>query len=137
MSTAHKTALITKLNSVSAITDVVGNRIDFGKRVDGEPFPAIVLTVKADPRPRTMKGFQGLRKTTMQIDVYSDASQKQASDVAELVIGAIADPWQDNAAGVRFERSDFEGPDETGEQSDEGYIYRARLSAEIWHALTS
>ena len=134
--TPHKTAIVTKLNADEGISEIVGNRIDWGKRPNGERLPAIVLKVRADPRPRHMKGFQGLRKTTVQIDVYSDQSQTQAADIVEMIIGAIGDPWRDDDAGVRFERSDFEGPDESGENSDEGYVYRARLDAEIWHAKT-
>ena len=83
-----------------------------------------------------MKGFQGLRKSTAQIDIYAKLSQTEASNIAEAVVAALADPWTDDTANVRFERSDFEGPDESGKQEIDGYIYRARLDVEIWHAAT-
>lgn len=136
MSINYKTSLINKLIAQpSPLYDLIKNRVDFGKRVDGEDFPGVVLNITADNRERTMKGFQGLRKTLIQIDCYSIKSSTEASTIAELIINAIANPWQDDAAGIRFERSDFDGPDESGKQEPEGYIYRARLNAEIWHAV--
>jgi hypothetical protein len=137
MTTAWKTAIITKLNASTELVAAVDDRMDWGKNLDDDPYPRIVLTVRADPRPRTMQGFHGLRKSTVQIDVYSQASSKQASDIAELVIDAIGDPWTDEDVNVRFERSDFEGPEESGKQEHDGYIYRARTDAEIWHASTT
>jgi len=123
-----------RIKNNATVQGLVGAKIDFGKRLDKDQLPGVHLQVRSDPRPKTMNDYQGLRQSRVQVDVYSSRSSKEASDIAEAIIDAVSLPWRDEALGVRFDAPGIEGPEDSGSQENDVYVYRARLEFLVWHA---
>lgn len=64
--------LIARLLADAALAALVGNRINYLFRVQGEPLPAISITLVAPGRAYTMSGPQGTHGTLMQFDVWAE-----------------------------------------------------------------
>lgn len=77
----------TLLRATTAITDVVGQRVEWGVHPQGDPFPAIVLNV--------VSGFDGVHMNgtgpyegRIQVDCYG-LTYGTAKQVSRAVIGAL------------------------------------------------
>lgn len=135
--TAWRTALRSKILTISQVSEQTMGNVNFNKVIDNASSKAqIRITVVSDVRPKHYKGYQGLRSSRIYIDVYHQTSSKDASDLAELIIPIISVRWTDDNNHVRFEPATCEGPEDGGDQEKTIYKYNARLDCDIWHALT-
>lgn len=128
----HRRSFRKRLTDDAVLKNIVGARIDFGLRPQGENLPGLSLSVLSDPRPKHFDGRQGLRQTRYQIDAFGltvDEVSRAAERCIEILeVPAIVD-------GVRWESPLFEGPEDSGSQEDALFVHRARLVVLAWHAL--
>ena len=59
------------LLGTTAVTDICGQRINFGAHPQGKPLPAIVLNVIGDNEGHTLEGPDGLSQGRVQVDCYA------------------------------------------------------------------
>jgi hypothetical protein len=118
------------LDAPAAALAALGTRIEYGRRAEGDPLPALNINVVSDPRPLHFKGDQELRQSRFQVDVFA-ATIKEAIEIAEAAIEAVKDPA--DVDGIHFERATIEGPETSGDQETGLYVNRARFDALAWH----
>lgn len=135
-------ALVARLEANVALAGLLAGGVDWGVLPQETALPSLVLNTISDPRDDHYRGEQGLRRTRVQADAYSSVSADEASRIAEAAIAAVRpDPGVDGAdesggwsqGGVRFDRPQIEGPEDSGEQLDTLYAFRARVDLLLWH----
>lgn len=57
----------------TAVTGIVGTRINWGETPQGQPFPSIALTVASTNNDHTMSGPDKLFEGRVQCDIYADS----------------------------------------------------------------
>lgn len=92
-------------------------------------FPGITLQVVVDQRPQHMKGFQKVRQTTVQADVYAE-TRSEAVATRDGLIATLTPPA--SIGGVRFQRAMISAvrAGREPEQSGERQRYRGELARE-------
>lgn len=124
--------LRTRLLTDSGIKGVVKPAsIAWGDRPQASALPGITLDYIDDARPQHMGGFQELRGTQVQIDVWSK-DKLAARDIREIVIAAVVPAAVVGA--TRFGRSFVDRVASTWERIDTGIVYRERMDFTVWHA---
>lgn len=118
------------LDAPSPALAALDDRVEYGRRGEGDPLPAMDLNVASDERPDHYKGAQGLRMSRIQVDVFA-ATMKEAIEIAEAAIAVVREPG--DVDGIHFERSAIEGPETSGDQETGLYVNRARFDALVWH----
>lgn len=94
-------ALLAKLLASSGVTALVGARINWARRPQGEPLPAIVLH-RIDGTPDVHHGGpSGLIESRVQVDCWA-GSYKAAKQTARAVEAAVT-AQRFNQASVRFD----------------------------------
>lgn len=121
-----------RLTGDAAIAAVVKRAsIAWGDRPQASALPGITLDTISDARPQHMEGFQDLRGTQVQADVWSD-DKLQARDIREMVIAAVAPVA--TVGATRFDRSFVDRMESSFEATETGIIYRERIDFTVWHA---
>lgn len=136
--TDFRRAFVKRLLDAAPLAALVDDRVEFVRRNEGDPLPALVVNVISDVRPLHYKGEQGLRESRIQVDVFAE-TLGEALSIADLAIAAVADPTTVQDPGgpdVRFERATIEGPETSGSQEASLYVNRARFDALVWHCTT-
>lgn len=131
-------ALRRRLLADGALSALVADRVFWRLRQQGSALPAVVLTLISDPRPQTLKGFQGNRGSLVQFDCWADGgkdgeenTRAEVAALREAVIAALAGPFAQD--GVQFSRSMFDPVRDLGEATDTGFVHRDSFDATIWH----
>lgn len=57
----------------SAVSAIVGTRVNWAERPQASPLPAIVLHMVSDNNGHHMAGPDGLQETRVQVDAYADS----------------------------------------------------------------
>ena len=127
---SFETALRRRLLEDAAVADIVATRIDWSVRPQGDPFPAIVLTLVYDDRSQNFEGFNTFRSTRVQIDCYA-TEYAQAAALREAVLAAVVPA--STIAGTEFLRAFVNTVLDRGDQTDTGYIHRQLLDLTVWH----
>lgn len=125
-----ETALRARIKAAAGVSAITTN-VEWVKRPQGSAYPAVVLQVITDPRPQHMKGFQELRATRVQIDVFATTAPVKAA-LREAVIAAIAPSG--TFSGLRFERAFIEDIRDLSEGTDTTFIHRDSIDAMFWTA---
>lgn len=133
----HEGITFRLLNS-AAVTDIVGNRVNWGERPQGEPFPALTLQVVSDPRPSHLKGLDGARPTRLQVDCWAE-TLLQSLALASAVIATLRPPA--TVSGKKFGVAQIDSQRDLGEtvgsgnasQSSGTYIHRQSVDLIIRH----
>ena len=123
-------ALRAKLLANAPLVAIVGPRITWTERPQGNVLPAIVLQVVADNRPQDFKARVGFRDTRVQIDCFA-ATRSVVVSLREAVINALS--VQGAIAGVSFGRVFINNIIDRGEDTDTGFVHRDLIDATIWH----
>jgi hypothetical protein len=124
-------ALIARLLAAAPLTALVGNRINWGLRVQGEPLPALTLANVSPGRSYTYKGAAGLSGPRVQFDGYA-ADFLTAKAIARALIAALEQPA--TVAGISFAPAFLDaerGPD-TEELGGGLRVERVSLDFFIW-----
>lgn len=116
-------AIRTRLITDSAVAELVGDRVYWVERIQGEAYPAITLQTAVEERRQLLKGFDSLQPLTVQLDVWalSHSSGKAIKDavISALIPAAIID-------GFKFNRAFVTGRD-LSERTDGRMIFRPSL----------
>lgn len=124
-------ALIARLLAAPPLAALVGNRINWGLRVQGEPLPALTLTNISPGRSYTYKGAAGLAGPRVQFDAYA-ADFLTAKALARALITVLEQPA--TVAGISFAPAFLEaerGPD-AEDLGGGARVERVRLDFFIW-----
>jgi hypothetical protein len=127
-----------RLLDSAAVTDIVGQRLNWGTRVQGEPLPAITLQVVSDPRLSHLKGADGARTTRLQVDCWAKDMLVTLA-LASAVIATLQPPAI--VSGKKFGGARVDGQRDLGEtvgsgnaaQSSGTYIHRQSVDLIIRH----
>ena len=125
-----ETQLRTRLLNAAPVAAIVGNRISWGVRPQGEAYPSIVLTIVSDPRPQDYKGNIAHRSTRVQADCYG-TTRAQVVALREAVIAAIVPTA--TVGGVTFRRAFIENVVNRDAHTDTGLVFRDMVDFNIWH----
>lgn len=98
-------ALRARLVDAPDFAAMAGDRADWGLRAQGEPLPALVLTMIADGRAQHLKGFQAVQASRVQLDAYA-ATHKAAGALMDLAIDLLVPA--ETIGGHRFQRAMIE-----------------------------
>lgn len=116
---------------VAAALPGVGSRIYWVDRPQGSALPAITLQTISGERPQTHDGFQGLRSSRVQMDVWA-TSYAQARQITDAAVAALAPDETSN--GVNFGRMFFEGERDLLERIETQAIHRTSIDLIVWHS---
>ena len=125
-----ETQLRTRLLNASAVAAIVGNKVHWGVRPQGEAYPSLVLTIVSDPRPQDYKGNIAHRSTRVQADCYG-TTRAQAVSLREAVIAAIVPTA--TVGGVTFRRAFVNNVVNRDGYTDTGLVFRDMVDFDIWH----
>ncbi len=126
-----KEDLRTLLLASSGLTDLCGNRIDWGGSPQGAPYPRIVLWRIGENTGKTMQGPDSIRFYRIQCDVYAE-TDLEAEGLSEALRALL-----DHYRGGRFELITFEAVNDTREGGSNEARYPHRVSLDFitrWRA---
>lgn len=124
-------ALTARLLADTDLAALVGDRINWLTRPEEDGLPAITLQVISDPRPQHFDGFQELRETRVQVDVWAQ-DYLAALNVTETTIAALAS--ETTTGGTHFRRSFIDSLSDTTERLGQISIYRTTFDIVVWHS---
>ncbi len=130
-----ETALRSRLLEDDGVAALAGTRVDWVSRRPGrrdEPaFPAVVLTVIYDPRPKTLGSRVRVRGTRVQFDCLA-LNDPATAALREAVLAAIEPAG--TFFGVRFNRAGAAEIEDLSEDVEgTGMVHRDSIDVTIWH----
>jgi hypothetical protein len=125
--------LVARLLANTSLAALVGNRIVWIERPQGQALPSVTLQVISAGRDYHMKGASGLAGTRVQIDCWG-ASYASAKAVSRALIAAIEPSAQHG--NTRFSAAFLEsGTDFPPEDIAGGTrVYRVKMDWIIWNS---
>ncbi|MDZ4373559.1 MAG: DUF3168 domain-containing protein [Phenylobacterium sp.] len=115
------------------LTALVGDRIDWNKRLQGEGLPAIRLLRVSGGATYTLEGRRSFTDTVVQFDVYAETATELAAVVAQVRQALdVLRGAHFRGAVIENERDGTltgDGPDGDG-PSD---LHRTSLDVRVWH----
>jgi hypothetical protein len=108
-------AIENRAKAIPLIAETVGERVSWDLRIEREP--AITMQIISDPRPQHFKGFQPLRPTSVQIDVWSD-DPAEAAALREALIAGLVVPAE--IGRIRFQRATIQSVRGGGQSNTAG-----------------
>lgn len=132
------TALRTRLQAVSGVTDLVSTRVYQGWAPTSATYPYITLTQISGPPQHHLGGAADIANVQYQVDVWSDSGSERDS-VADEVRKAL-DGWNGTSATVSVRNimlNEASNTEEEPEDASEVPVFRARIDADIWYARTA
>lgn len=126
--------LSARLLNAPALSSLSG-RVDWMRR-PGRALPAVTLQVVSDPRPQHYRGFQRVRPTQVQIDIWA-AGAGEAAALREAVIATLTPAVTVGATSfqraiVLNVRPGFEQQDASDGQP-QGELYRQSIDFTFTH----
>jgi hypothetical protein len=100
-------------------------------RPQANGLPAITLQTIFEERPQTMAGFDGLDRSTVQMDLWG-TSYGQVQQLKEAALAAVIGENASN--GIKFARAFIDAIRDLGEQTDTQFIHRASIDLIFHHA---
>jgi hypothetical protein len=100
-------AFITRLLADAPLNALVGNRINWVERPQGEDFPAITMQVVSDARNQILKGYDSIQPARVQIDIWAP-TYSAGREVLEAFLSAAVPAQSGN--GHTFSRAMVELP---------------------------
>jgi hypothetical protein len=119
-----KTEFRARLKADATLTALVSTRIDWDKRPQGKPLPAITLTRISSDRGQHMKGFHGLRGALVQIDIWT-ATAAELKPIEDAVLAVIVP--EAVQGDVRFARSFVQNIRDLSQQTDTEFTHRTAI----------
>jgi len=93
-------ALRARLLAIGGLTAIVGNRIDWDERPQGDPLPGMVLYLISDIPEMKLTGPTGWRDARVQCDGWS-YDVLEARNIGEALIGGVIG-LRETLAGIKF-----------------------------------
>lgn len=126
-----ETQLRTRLLNALPAAAIVGSKVHWGVRPQGEAYPSLVLTIVSGDRPQHMDGNIDARSTIVQFDCYG-TTRAQSVALREAVINAIVPAAV--VSGVTFFRSFVQNLRTMDAHTDTGLVFRDSLDIQVWHS---
>lgn len=123
-------ALRARLLADASVAALVGTRVSWVERPQGDALPAVTLTTIAGDRDQHLKGFTGMRSTTVQADCWA-SGYGQARALAEAVIAATVPAG--SFSGVQFGRTFAGEPRDLGDSASGTFIHRQSVDLTVYH----
>src|SRR3546814_8581819 len=98
-----------RLGANGAVNAVVSTRIYWGVVPQGAALPYVRLHIISDPRPEHLKGYQGSRRTRIQVSIFAK-SFKDAKRIGSNIVKSVNAPW--STPDGKVGRVKCEGPRE-------------------------
>lgn len=131
-------AIAAKLLATTALTTLVGTRIQWDQRPQANALPSVTLTVISGAPLYSDEGNTDLVNVRLQIDSWAkDTATQSGSSLAKLVarevMAALATVHM-TVSGVEFQGVFPDNIQDFSEQGQGGVqIYRRALDYDIWH----
>lgn len=126
-----ETQIRTRLLNASPVSAIVGTKVSWGVRPQGEAYPSLVLTIVSGDRPQHMDGLIDARATIVQFDCYG-TTRAQSVALRESVIAAILPAIV--VSGVTFFQSFVQNIRTIDVHTDTGLVFRDSLDVQVWHS---
>jgi hypothetical protein len=110
-----------------------GSRVYWVDRPQLAGLPAVTLQVVSDPQPQHLKGFEGTRRTLVQVDCWAD-TYAVAKALKEAVVAAVV-PEATNE-GIRFDRAIVDNNRTTGDRAGDKFVHQHSIDLGVWWATT-
>ncbi|BCJ90041.1 hypothetical protein IZ6_07760 [Terrihabitans soli] len=125
-------ALTAFLLAQPGISTLVGTNIDWGKRKQGAPLPALVLHLVTGPPVYTDDGETDLQSTRVQINAL--ASSRESRLALHRAVRAALSGKTFTQSGVQVVRAYAQGPDDSDETPAGGQtIFTTQEDYIFWH----
>lgn len=125
-----ETAVLLRLSNSAAIADIVGDKIYWDLRNQGDPYPAIVLTLISDPIPQDLNGNINFRPSRVQVDCY--ATDQPTNEVLKKAVIAALTPSA-IVDDVQFQRAFILNQTGGGKDVKPMFVFRKKIDFQIWH----
>lgn len=124
-------ALVARLLAASAISAIVGGRVNWGERPQKEGLPAITLSVISPGRNYTHGGADDLASPRVQIDCWA-RTYLSAKSLARAVRDTLEPPATQGA--IKFSASFLDGERDLGPEDVGGgaKVFRISLDFIVW-----
>jgi hypothetical protein len=136
---SFETALSARLLADADVLGATGGRVDWMRR-PGRALPAVTLQIVSDPRPQHMTGFERVRATQVQIDVWAarpgEAGVLRDRIIAVLAPGAVSEGVRFQRAMVPNVRPGFETDEAGSDAQPAGELYRESIDFIFTHNAT-
>lgn len=102
----------------------------------GAESPWVRMQVISDPRLEHLKGYTAMRQSRVQVDCMARQADgvgghARSRALAIAIVAALIGPA--DVDGIRFGRIKAEGPEDLGEDTPAGFVYRARVDLLVAH----
>lgn len=125
------TAFRARLVADTAVAAAVSTRIYWGVVPQNATLPYVRLHIISDPRPEHLKGYQGSRRTRIQVSIFAK-SFKDAKRIGSNIVKAVSAPW--STPDGKVGRVKCEGPREgQGSDTPNGFIHHQIVEAMMEH----
>lgn len=125
-------ALIARLQAASAVEAIVGTKVYWIQRPQGDPVPAAVARYSGAEDFETLDDDPALVETATRITIDCfGVSDEQTKQLARAVKAAVKPPGMQG--NFSFDASDVSGPIDLGESGVAGWEHRASLDCLIRH----
>ena len=113
-------AVITRLGAGSATAALIGDRVHWVLRPQGEVLPGLVLQVVSESRPQDLDGFEDMREARVQASAFA-ATYAAARALIEALIDDLV--GEATIGDIAFWQAGVEGPRDLGTQEDTGFVH--------------
>lgn len=124
-------AITARLIADAAVSALVGDRVYWVERIQGEDYPGITLQIFDEDRAQHLKGFHSLQQLSVQLDgwalTYASGKAIKEAAIACLVPAATS-------SGFKFNRGFVRARDLT-DRSGERPIFRPSLDFTLSYSL--
>lgn len=129
-------ALITRLLANDGLSGLVGNRINWGERVQGEPLPAITMMIVSSGRRYNHGGVDGTSDPRVQFDIFGN-TMNEARIIRDALKEAIE--VRQTVQGISFSVSllDAERGPLIEDVGGGKKVYRYSLDFFLWHSIAA
>lgn len=122
-------ALLARLRASAPVVSIFGARMDWIIRPQQEAFPALTLQMISDTRSQHLKGFNDLRDSRVQIDVWGLA-YSEVREGSEAVIAALVP--EETSNGIVFNRAMVDGVRDLSDDSGTRFVFRSSIDLIVW-----
>lgn len=119
-----------RLLDAPAVATIVGQRVDWTRRPQGAPLPAIVLELISDPRPQTHDGADSIRWSRVRAKCLAE-TRAGAISLREAVIAALVPAGA--FGGVWFDNSYVDQVRDLGGDTETGFVECDAVDFILWH----
>lgn len=129
-------ALRARIVADAGVAAIVGTRVYPVIVPQDAASPWVRMQVISDPRRGHLKGDNAMRRSRVQIDCMArkadgEGGHARSRTLAFAIIAALQGPA--DVAGVRFGLIEAEGPEDLGEDTAGGFVFRARVDLLVAH----